>query len=105
MTEKKEEFQPEFEFNLDEPFFSTQALADELTDESGDFEFDNMLDILFEIDKPEIKRNGLTKVSIHLFSSPDNDKSKVIYERYQNNFLEYTTSYPKRFYDEATIVA
>ena len=63
-----------------------------------------MLDILFDIDKPKIERNGLTEESIHLFSSPENKKSKAIYERHQSKFLEYTTSDPKRGYAEVKIV-
>ena len=104
MTEINEDFQPEFKVKLDKDCPSTQAFADELTDGAVYFEFDNMLDILFDIDKPEMERNGLTEQSIHLLSSPENKKSKAIYERHQSKFLEYMTSNPKRGYDEATIV-
>ena len=47
-----------------------------------------------------MQTNGLTEESINLGSSPENKKSKAIYERQYTHFLEYTTSYPKRGYDD-----
>ena len=104
ITEINEAFQPEFEVKLHEDCPSMYVFANELTDGAVDFKFDNMLNILFDIDKPKMERNGLTEESIHLLSSPENTKSKAIYEKHQNKFLEYMTSDPKRGYDEVTII-
>ena len=104
MTKINEDFQPEFEVKLDENCPSTQVFADKLTDGAVDFEFNSILDILFDIDKPKMEKNGLTEEIIRLLSSPENKKSKAIYERHQSKFLEYMTSDPKRVYDEVTIV-
>ena len=43
-----------------------QVFADELTDGAVDFEFDNVLDILFDMDKSKMERNGLTEENMHL---------------------------------------
>ena len=42
------------------------------------FEFDNLFDIVYEMEGHKMKRDGLSEDSIHLLSAPENEKSKKI---------------------------
>ena len=84
---------------LQDPIISSQQFTSEMTgdvSENGDqydhFDFDNLFDVLCSTDPSDMRRHGLIEESIYLLSSPENEKSKKIYERHQKTYLDYASS-------------
>ena len=53
-----------------------------------------LLDVVFDQDKALMTNHDLIEESIFLLYTPENAKSKAIYERYQKKLLSYQYSVP-----------
>ena len=53
------------------------------------FDFENMFDVTFEMSNIKMTCSGLSEESLHLLSTPENEKSRKIYEKYQKKYLDY----------------
>ena len=54
-----------------------------------DIDLDLLLDLLIDSDTNDMRACGLSEDSLRLLTSPENTKSRKIYERHQNAFLVY----------------
>ena len=79
-----------------DPILSTQDLVEKMTEtvpptEAVDdpFDFDCLFDVLWDSDANDMRKHGLSEQSIFLLSSPENLKSKRIYERHQKKYIDY----------------
>ena len=59
---------------------------------------------MWDTDGNDMRRCGLTEESIFLLSSPENEKSKKIYENHQKKYLQYALSTGQEAYQEETTV-
>ena len=97
---------------INDPVFSSQDFVQDIlhpretdTKEKDEiFEFDSMFDVLFDSDRATMTRAGLTEESIALLSSPENDKSKKIYQRHQERYIDYVKANGYDEFDESTVV-
>ena len=82
-----------------------QDFEDRMTDDVCDtFDFDTLFDLMWDMDGNDMRRCGLTEESIFLLSSPENEKSKKIYENHQKKYLQYALSTGQEAYTEETMV-
>ena len=79
----------------DEPYILSQEFGMDLTETPLDhsvedvFDWSSMYDLLWDINSNEMKRSGLSLESVLLLASPENLKSKNIYERHQKRYLQW----------------
>ena len=48
-----------------------------------------MCDLMWDISLPNMSRHGLSRESIFLLATPENEKSKKIYKNHQDKYLKW----------------
>ena len=90
---------------LSEPMITSQEFSDDIAPNASEaFDLDCLFDIMWDTDGNDMRRQGLSEESIFMLSSPENVKSKKIYENHQKKFLKYALSTGQESFKEETMV-
>ena len=71
-----------------EPNISTQEFNNPPNPED-DIDIETMWDLVWDVSNTDMSRKGLTRESISLLSSPENERSKEIYRNHQEKYLSW----------------
>ena len=88
---------------LNVPLESTQEFVTEMTEDDG-FDIKCLFDLMWDNERNDMMSHGLSEESIFLLSSPENAKSKKIYERHQKRYVAWASESESDPYCEESLV-